>query len=97
LQKSKIMLPKFFRTYKNKQFNYMPLYYNQQKEEMEERVRRIESELQGKSTGQYKPGIIKGSFKHLHSMRKRSNRVSSFRLILIITILLALAYFLFKL
>jgi hypothetical protein len=91
------MLPKFFRTYKNKQFNYMPLYYNKQREELEERVRRIESEIQGKSTGEYRPSIIKGSFKHLHSMRKKSNRVSSFRLILIIAILLALVYFLFKL
>lgn len=91
------MLPNFFRTYKNKQFNYMPLYYNQQKEEIEERVRRIESELQGKSTGTYKPGIIRGSFRHMRSMRKRSSRDSSFRLILIIMTLLALAYYLIKL
>ena len=75
----------------------MPLYYNQQREEIEERIRRIEGEIQGELTGKYKPGIIRGSFRHLHSMRKNSNRVSSFRLILIITILLALAYFLFKL
>jgi hypothetical protein len=97
MQKSKIMLPKFFRTYKHKQFNYMPLYYNQQKEELEERVRRIENELQGKPTGEYKPGIIKGSFKHLHSMRKKSNRVSSVRLIVIILVLIALVYYLLKL
>lgn len=97
MQKSKIMLPKFFRTYKHKQFNYMPLYYNQQKEELEERIRRIESEIQGKPTGEYKPGIIKGSFKHLHSLRKKSDRFSSLRLILIVIILLALVYYLFRL
>ena len=91
------MLPNFFRTRKNKQFNYMPFYYNQQKEELEERVRRIESELQGKSAGVFKPSIVKGSFRNLHSTRKRSNRDSSFRLIIIVIILFALAYYLFKL
>jgi hypothetical protein len=75
----------------------MPLYYNQQKEELEERIRRIENELEGKPKGEYKPSIIKGSFKHLHSMRKKSNRVSSFRLVVIILILLALVYYLLKL
>ena len=91
------MLPKFFRTYKNKQFNYIPLYYNRQKEELEERIKRIENELQGGKTGDFKPGIIKGSFKRLHSIREQSNRASSFRLILIIMFLLALAYYLLKL
>lgn len=91
------MLPKFFRSYKHKQFNYMPLYYNQQKEELEERVKRIEGEIQGKPSGDYKPGIIKGSFRHLHSMRKRSNKVSSIRLILILLILIALLYLIFGL
>lgn len=90
------MLPKFFRTYKHKQFNYMPLYYNQQKEELEERIKRIEGELKGETTGEYKPGIIKGSFRHLHSMRKKTNRASTFRLMLIIIILLALVYYLFR-
>ncbi len=91
------MLPKFFRTYKHKQFNYIPLYYNQQKEELEERIKRIESELQGKSTGTYKPGIARGSFKKFHSTRRRSSRDSTFRLVIIVMILIALAYYLFKL
>ena len=91
------MLPKFFRTYKHKQFNYIPLYYNQQKEELEERVKNIENELKGKSSGEYKRGIVKGSFKHMRSMRKRTDRVSSVRLIIIVILLLALVYYLFRL
>jgi hypothetical protein len=91
------MLPKFFRTYQHKQFTYTPLYYNRQKEELEERIKRIENELQGETSKEYKPGIIKGSFKHLHSMRKRNNRASTLRLIIIVIILLTLVYYLFSL
>ncbi len=90
------MLPKFFRTYKNKQFTYTPLYYDRQKEEMEERVKRIERELNGENAGEYQPGIIKGSFRHLQSMRKNTNRVSSLRLIIIIMILLAIVFYIFR-
>lgn len=90
------MLPKFFRTYKHKQFSYMPLYYNRQKEEIEERVKRIEGELKGERTGEYQPGMIRGSFRHLQSLRKNTNRVSSFRLIIIIMVLLAIVYYIFR-
>jgi hypothetical protein len=90
------MLPKFFRTYKHKVFHYIPIYYNQQKEELEERIKRIESDLKGEPSGDYKPSRIKGAFKNIRSERKRADRVSSVRLIIIIFILLAIAYYLFK-
>ncbi len=31
-------LPSFFKTYKPKRFNYIPRYYDPQKEELEERI-----------------------------------------------------------
>lgn len=38
-------IPGLFRQYKPREFKYMPRYYNQEKEEFEERVRRIQTEL----------------------------------------------------
>ncbi|MBA7536432.1 hypothetical protein ES705_28696 [subsurface metagenome] len=86
----------FFRTYKNKQFNYTPLYYSRQKEELEERIKRIESEEKGIKDENYTPGIIKGSFRHIRSLRAKSERGSAIRVIVIALILLVLVYYLFK-
>ena len=91
------MALKFFRTYRHKQFNYTPLYFNQQKEELQERIRRIEREEKGISDEKnYTPGIIKGSFQHLRSLRSKSERNSSVRVIIRAVILLALVYYIFR-
>ncbi|MGD2033988.1 MAG: hypothetical protein PVF73_02955 [Bacteroidales bacterium] len=86
----------FFRTYKNKRFTYHPLYYNQQKEELQERIKRIEGEQKGISDENYTPGIIKGSFRHSRLVRSQANRNSSIRVIVIAVILLALVYYIFR-
>jgi hypothetical protein len=91
------MLISFFKSGKNKEFHYSPLYYNQQKEELQDRVKRIENELKGGSKGEYQPGIIKGSFRHVRSMRTKAERGSALRIIIIVMILLGLVYFLFNL
>jgi hypothetical protein len=90
------MLPKLFRTYKHKQFNYIPRFYNRQKEELEERIRRIQQEETGELSGEYKKSIIRGSFRHASAYRTKSNRSSALRTLLIIFILMALVFFLFS-
>jgi hypothetical protein len=90
------MLPKFFRTYQHKQFNYIPRYYDRQKEELQERIKRIQQEGSGELTENYKPSIIRGSFRHASAYRTKANRASSLRTIVIILILLALVLFLFS-
>ena len=89
------MLPKFFRTYKNKQFNYIPMYYNPQKEELEERKRRIELEVKGESTKPYQPGIIRGSFRNVGHMRAKAEKASALRVLVIVVLLSVLVYYLF--
>ncbi|MFO7657606.1 MAG: hypothetical protein R6W78_11100 [Bacteroidales bacterium] len=85
----------FFKLDKHKEFNYTPLYYDKEKEEFNERVRRIEEEMGiTKSSDGYKPGIKKGTLReNLHSS-KRQNRTGSMRFFLILLILLAAAYLL---
>ncbi len=83
----------FFKKYKHKKFTYSPLYYNQQKEDLEERIRRIEREENGSGNeDNYFPGNIKGSFQHLRSLRSKSQRSSSIRIIIIAAILIAIVY-----
>jgi hypothetical protein len=90
------MALRFFRTYEHKKFTYHPLYYNQQKEELQERIKRIEREERGPGDEEnYTPGIIKGSFEHLRSLRGKSQRNSSIRVIIIAVILIAIVYYIF--
>jgi hypothetical protein len=54
----------FFKTPKHRVFNYQPLYYDERKEAMKERLERLQVEEMAKE-GKYIPG------KHIrHSMRK---------------------------
>ena len=90
-------LPRFFRSYKPRPFNYIPVYYDRQKEELNERIRRIKEEESGKKEGEYKKSIIRGSFRHVSAYRAKANRASALRTLLIILILLAFVLFLFTL
>ena len=89
------MLPKLFRTYKNRQFTFMPRFYNQQKEELEERIKQIEKEVQGEKGGGDTGKITRGSFRNAYKQRSSANRNSLLRVVIIIAILLLLVYFLF--
>jgi len=37
-------IPRFFKIPQHKQFNYEPLYYDERKEKLQERIKRIEQE-----------------------------------------------------
>jgi hypothetical protein len=89
-------LPRFFRTYKHKQFTYLPRYYDPIKERLQERIKQIEAS-QGKSEGGPKPGtyLQRGAFKRHHIERnKKAERWSTVRLVIIIVVLLLIAYYL---
>ena len=87
-------VPKFFRTYKHKQFNYIPIYYDPEKEEFEERVRKLEEKYGKAPEGEYKPGIQRGAMRKRGSYNAKAERGSSIRLIIIIALLLAIATYL---
>lgn len=79
----------------NKQFSFVPRYYSEDKEIMQERYRRIEAELKGKSTFEtFGSGSLKEKW-------KRNKRTSSFekksnvRLVFITCLLLAICYWMF--
>jgi hypothetical protein len=87
----------FFKTGRPKQFNYMPRYYDEQKEEREERQRRIEQELGMKEKeGVYKSRLKHGVMSERMMARKKSNQYSTIRLLIIIAILTILVLYLLR-
>lgn len=102
-------IPSFFRMNKPRHFKYTPRYYDQEKEEREERIRRIKEEL-GMSEGeeklahdegdqtQRKSSIRRGSFNpKFVSKQDRLQRNTPIRLVLILLILFLLVYIFWRL
>lgn len=90
-------LPRFFNTYKHKRFNYLPRYYDERKEELEERKERIAREEGLVDPDTIQHSSIRGSFRHMHGYREQANRASAIRTIIIISILVGLVLLLFSL
>lgn len=85
----------FFRTGRPKQFNYIPRYYDEQKEKAEDRQKRIERELGiEQEGGSYRPTLRKGIMTEKMNARRKAQRYSSIRLLVIIAILVLLTLYL---
>jgi len=86
----------FFRLAKNKQFNYIPRYYNEQQEEMQKRKKRIAREIEAeKADSDEKVALIKGKIKSYYLQNsKKHNRQSNLRVLVVLAILLFVAYYL---
>ncbi len=88
-----------FNLYKPKEYNYRYIYYDPKKEAAKEREKKA-TEGDNKIPTDYKPGIRRGTFREMaqksKQMRTEQIRQSNLRLIMIIALLLAIAYFLLK-
>ena len=89
-------LPRFFRIPQHKRFDYQPLYYDEEKERREERIRSIEREMgieHENDDRKYSPSIHRGSFSSMYSKRKKVQRWSNLRLIILILFLFFITYY----
>mgnify|MGYP001071293838 CR=1 FL=1 len=88
------MISSFFKSRKAKRFDFKARYYDEDKEEMEERIARIRSELEGsKGSATYR----RADFKSQWNRRKKTStfeKKSNVRLLIIVAVLCALSYFL---
>jgi hypothetical protein len=93
----KMGLPRFFKTKQPNRFNYMPLYWDPDKEQREERVRRIKAELgQEVNFSKKSTAITRGSFRqYTAKSQRRAGKESNLRLVLIVAVLLLIAYLFF--
>lgn len=102
-------IPSFFRMNKPRHFKYVPRYYDQEKEEREERIGRIKEELgisdeeeklkeSGGNQAQRRSSIRRGSFNpRFASKQERFQRNTPMRLIIILLVLLLLLYIFWRL
>lgn len=92
-------IPSFFKTPEHNQFSFKNRYFDPEKEELMHRVEKAKRELKDdeSSDGEYIPNI-KGQMKRALNEEKQvmpSQRNSNIRLVLIIFVLTALAFYLF--
>jgi hypothetical protein len=91
------MAIRFFHIPKNKKFNYKPRFYDEQKEDLENRIEQIKREM-GKSDKHvddtYIPNI-KGKFRSISRRQGEEKQKSNLRLIFILFLLALIAYFMF--
>jgi hypothetical protein len=88
-------IPRFFRIPQHKRFHYEPIYYDERKEKLEERIKQIEQEYGIRNGEDYVPTIRKGSFSSYYGRKKKATRYSTTRLVIIIIFLLFVSYYLF--
>jgi 2-polyprenyl-6-methoxyphenol hydroxylase-like FAD-dependent oxidoreductase len=88
-------IPRFFKLPQHKQFHYEPIYYDERKERMEERIRQIEAEYGIKTDDRPVRSLTKGSFSHFYVRRRKAQRYSTTRLVIIMIFLFIISYFLF--
>ena len=87
-------VPSFFKQDRPRGFNFMPRYYDPDKEAHEERVRRIRRELgMAEESDKYVPGIQKGTMTNYFRQKERKvQRYTMIRLIVIFLILFLISY-----
>jgi hypothetical protein len=88
-------IPRFFKVPEHKRFHYEPIYYDERKERLEERIKQIEQEYGIDNGGERVRTIRKGSFSSYYGRKKKAQRYSTTRLIIIIIFLLFVSYYLF--
>jgi hypothetical protein len=90
-------IPRFIKLPKHKTFNYSPRYWDPEKEEREERIRRIKQEMGiDVPSDPNRTTIRRGSFRQASQKAKvRATRGSNIRLAIILAVLFLLAYLLF--
>jgi hypothetical protein len=87
-------MPRFFKLAKPRQFHYEPVFYDERKERMQERIREMEQKMGVQIDGQYKRTLTKGSFASRRIRKGKTSKQSAIRLIVIIIFLLLISYLL---
>ena len=88
-------IPRFFRTPEHRRFHYEPVFYDERKEKLEERIKAIEQEYGIKREDQPSRTLGRGSFSSHYGRNKKAHRYSNTRLIVIVAFLLFISYYLF--
>ena len=89
-------LPSFFRTSEPKRFNYSPMYYDERKEDLEQRTQQIKQDMGLEKGETYVPKIRKGQMGNFYRRkRKQAERRSNMRIFILVLFLAIVAWLLF--
>ena len=89
-----------FSLYKPKEYKYRYIYYDPKKEAQKDREKQREAAVKRAEGGEYQPTIRRGTFREMAQQNSKArsdmSRQSNIRLIIIMALLFAIAYFLLK-
>lgn len=90
----------FFNLHKPLVYKYKPIYYDPKKEAQKERMKAAGDSSKAEEDGTYRPSIKRGTFREMSNKMGGSKheelRKSNIRLLIILSVLLIIAYFLLK-
>ena len=88
-------LPSFFKIPEHRTFNFIPRYYDERKEKLQERIKAIEKEMGKKNEERsYQTKITRGSMRGYIDKTHAAQKKSNIRLLIILGILAFLVYLL---
>jgi len=90
------LFTQFLKPRKPRQFNYLPIYYDADKEAREERVATLKKKYAVEKNGEsseYLPHI-RGQFKARHQEKMKIRHTSNVRIVVILAVLLVIAFIL---
>ena len=89
-----------FSLYKPKEYKYRYIYYDPKKEARDEREKQREAADKRAESGEYQPTIRRGTFREMAQRNSKTrsdmSRQSNMRLVVIMALLFAIAYFLLR-
>ncbi len=86
---------RFIRLPGHRVFNFSPRYYNEQKEQLEERIKKVKLNMGIKEEGEKYVPMIKGQMKSYFKSNVKEKKQSNLRLAVILIVLFFIAYWLF--
>lgn len=89
------MALRFIKLPTHKRFNYNPIYYNEMKEELDERVKNIKKEMGVNDEDINDKPLIKGHIVGQFRRNIKQKKQSNLRLVIILIALILIAYLLF--
>jgi len=87
-------LPTFFRMAKPRQFHYEPVFYDERKERMQERISMAGQKKGINPEGKFRRTLTRGSISLRHLGKRKNAKQSIIRLIIIFLFLLLISYLL---
>jgi len=86
-------LPKFIKLPEYNRFNYKPVYYDERKEALEQKIKEYKNQKDAAEKGEYKPDF-KGKFKSSYrkDITKKQKKAANLRLFVLIIFFGAIAY-----